>query len=456
MKYVKIKDIEDNTEQLFIMSKEEVIVGDKITIRNLYREFKAEVIEIFESKEKISNNGKINIIAESDEKITDPQEVIKRVRYNLSNLLLACDELRNDRNLINKILNNKSIMSKYKNDEFAILEYIGDGLKKDKFFAKSLMKPNIKGKHTYRILKYFDLNLLEDEELIFYALECEYSGETNVYEYIGEGLKHNKSFLLKLIKKRYNYYSLLDDDIKNDYNFNYEIVLQDYEMLAYMNKEFRCDEKFIAILKSKEKEEIEKLGHLYNDYLWPAYIDKRDIKNHYHNHTNNPTDNKIIIDEQYFNCLIRNKENSNSLELDFTLLDDSDAARKCNSYITNVQFKHINHLWIISFVVLTNDSHYNTNDITCFEVIIEKLFAKLKHNINWYYKSVKILDSKYAYYPNYFPYYPTTVARLFYDNGNIADEYILNSPWLYDEEKGIDKWTETLTLFINKEDKNIC
>ena len=56
MKYVKIKDIEDNTEQLFIMSKEEVIVGDKITIRNLYREFKAEVIEIFESKEKISNN----------------------------------------------------------------------------------------------------------------------------------------------------------------------------------------------------------------------------------------------------------------------------------------------------------------------------------------------------------------------------------------------------------------
>ena len=39
---------------------------------------------------------------------------------------------------------------------------------------------------------------------------------------------------------------------------------------------------------------------------------------------------------------------------------------------------------------------------------------------------------------------------------NIADEYILNSPWLYDEEKGIDKWTETLTLFINKEDKNIC
>lgn len=391
-------------------------------------------------KTKDINCGKIDVLEDNDEKITDPQMVIKKVRTNLSNFCLASDELRNNKEFVNKLLNNKSIIAKTDGNKFAILEYIGDKLKKDKDFARLLMKRT--NKNSYIVLKYLDKELLEDEELILHALDCEYNGETNIYEFIGDGLKKDKEFLLKLIKKRYNYYSLLDKSIKDDYDFNYNMVLQNNNMFKYINKKFRSNDRFINILKVKAENEKEKFGRydfLYEKYQRYIWVDKRNDKKVYYDcfgfGCKCDINNKIIINEQYCDSIIKKSKNSDKLELDFTLLYDSDISRKCNSLIHSQSFEHINNVWIINFSTGVITELYEENNLECFEIIIEKMFNKLKGNVSWYYKKTKILDSKYAYYPNYYPYYPVDVIRLFYDDGMVADEYILNSSWLYDKKE---------------------
>lgn len=373
-----------------------------------------------------------------EEMVQDSKLATKLVREDIANLEKISEDLRNDKDFIMKLFKDSYVINQSQKDRYIILKYIGNKLKKDKKFAMSFLKPN--NKLSYKSLHYFDKTLLNDEDVILQAIKCEYDGVTDVYELIEENLKHNKEFWLKLIEHKPVYYSKLDDNLKNDFDFNYKVLSTNNDVLKYMNEKFRCNSKFITILKdtfeSKKAYYTEKFDGLYrdlviNDYFYSFQknisVTKRDNNQIYYKVKDAYVKNKIIINKDLLKFL-----SSDGLSLDFSLLENSNRAKECNERIYDVSFKEYDKVCIITFGADTRNLNYDN----CFTYIIKKIFDEFKNSIEWYYMTDFINYTDVDISRVSYPFASVEIIHLFYNKGFVYDEYLLNNQ-CFDYEKRI-------------------
>ena len=98
-------------------------------------------------------------------------------------------------------------------------------------------------------MQYFSEDILNDEEVVFEAIKLEPLVKTEVYKYIGDKLKKNKDFLIRLLQKKYNFISLIDDSIKDDFEFGYRLLTEFKSpmLFRFLSKNLRSNKELINI-----------------------------------------------------------------------------------------------------------------------------------------------------------------------------------------------------------------
>jgi len=424
-KYVLVKYLPSGRKYTFLYPDEEIMEGEKLLIVNNLNQIKVQVLEIFECPRKTDfKYKKLDVLEHLDcldsKKITDSKLLEKMVVNHPENFDLASDELKNDKELVLKLLNFNNLVKKSErylviNDGYKILEYIGDELKNDKDFALSVVGTIVNNDTNY--LQYLGDNVLNDKDVIFKALEYEELVDTNVYKFIGNKLKFDKDFCFELISKKYNYFPLLEDSVKNDYDFAYRVISREkYSfMIKYLNKELRSNKDLIKLVYEDKYAGWDKEFYIYvserknNEFYYPK---------------NSNIMNKIIIDKNYANLLLKEDKRTKKLKLDFTLLVNSEDAEKCNeeykNYIDYFKLEEVGNTYEITF--------YSRNKEDCFRTIVKEIFINLKDKVYWNFEKYELL--RHDEYHVDWGKYPQEVVHLFYDDGLIADEYFLNQGYV--------------------------
>lgn len=423
-KYVTVKYLSARGKYTFLYPKEQITEGEILLIANNKHEIKVEVLEIFECP-KMTNfkYKKLDVLEHLSDVNYDPSRIIsdsveakKRVVNKPSNLELVSDELKNDKDFIldaMKALSKKEFV--YPEEAPLLLKYIGNDLRNNKEFALGAIKYIYSDDVSY--LQYFGEDILNDEEVIFEAIKLEPLVKTEVYKYIGDRLKKDKNFLIRLLQKKYNFISLIDDSIKDDFEFGYRLLTEFKSpmLFRFLSKNLRSNKDLINIFLSNK--------YVGRDEKYYVYVTERENKEFFypiHSHIMN----KIIIDKKYDDLLVKKNSKKNTFELDFTLLEDSDIARECTEEVRN----HPNEIKIDYKDDKCEIMFYCRNEKGYFNHFVELLFSKLKNDIDWNFEIFELL--RHDEYHVDWGKYPQEIVHLFYEDGLIADEFLLNQKYV--------------------------
>ena len=344
--------------------------------------------------------------------MSDPRIVGKLTEFNIDNFQYANEDLKNDPEFVRKLLNRKEI--KYQStDWFALLAYMGDKLKNNKSFASQCI--DTKG-YGY-VLKYFSDDIRNDEKIIMKAVSKEYYRKVELYPYIGNKLKSDKSFLEKLLLKKIYYITFIPNDLKDDVDFARKIISANGHFLKYFNKSIRSNPEMIELARNNIENKWVDLDIPFEYCEYVTMRDSRSRSKFYPERFGHYAYNKVIIKKEIADSLLVKGPNAKTRVLNFASLIKYTYANMCSANSSHWVTEENENTVCVKFKCYLEDDS--------FSLFISKLIETYKNDIDWYYQQYSVQshysvvdEDLYATFPN------PIITHLFYEDGYVADEYL--------------------------------